>query len=749
MIKKIILFILFSILLLLFFSPQILSNSVGRWALHKLADANGAQLKLESISLSWMGPQQIRQLHLSLNDGSTITADKIQLNGSLLSLATNQIPIVQLSASNVSADFLGGALQLRGMNISAEPEGSLYQLKVNGLTTSDNQQGKFSVETLVDPYTPEIRDVSGQVINLPLALIDKFFNTSISSVLGSTANISLSRQDNDNLVNINTPTLKGEFLIKLTPAEFEFRNKTPLTFHVSPELLRMLKGNLTPLALKRIEAIDDYTFTELYATYNRNDKNFSGHLKGDLEGFPVTAKLEGAVSAAGALTVNRTDYVALELDILPEPFNRLRDSIYGQSAGNYLILNTPTKVTLQLTKLDFIQKEFAATLMLDPLVAKNAETGELVNFPQMNGQLNLNGKNEFSLQFHAGNSDILITYKGLSNLKVRAILNQFHYGIFSDLITGDPLIRQRAEAVLGMELNGEITSSISSGSGYLNGIVHGSNGSIDLSAEITDDHITLRTPFVIQSKMSPELARTVLGPLLPFLYSALESDQNIVLQIQPDHFIAPLQAPDLKNINIGLGTLWLGRAQFKNSGAIESMLSILKPAASGVISVWFTPAYFSVNKGILSLQRLDMLVMQAYHLALWGDLNFVDETVNMKLGLAGAALNKAFKMPSPLTSDEMVAFPLRGPFGNASVDKGRAMTQIAGLIAKLQGTPQGFILGTFIQAAGKLGEEPIPPPTTTPFPWHSQELPEGESAPSKGGIGKPLKQVIKILGLGL
>jgi hypothetical protein len=256
--------------------------------------------------------------------------------------------------------------------------------------------------------------------------------------------------------------------------------------------------------------------------------------------------------------------------------------------------------------------------------------------------------------------------------------------------------------------------------------------------------------------MSPQLAKTVLGSLLPFLSSGLESDQTIVLRIEPDHFAIPLSSQHLTNITIGAGSLQLGKMKFHNDGAIESMLSILKPAPSGQITVWFTPAYFSIQNGVLTLQRMDMLAMQAYHLAIWGNLDFKNEYVDMKLGLAGTALNKAFNMPSPLTSDDMVAFPLRGPFGNPSVDKAKAVTQIAGLIAKLQGTPQGFIIGTFIQAAGSIGEDPIPSPTTQPLPWQGQVRPAAESAPSsapekvekelKKAAKKPVKAMMRALG---
>jgi hypothetical protein len=474
----------------------------------------------------------------------------------------------------------------------------------------------------------------------------------------------------------------------------------------------------------------------------------SGAIAGDLEGFPILAQFSGKLGYPRVVSDEEGDDVFVELQLPPKQFNTLRQALYGKGSGDYLLLEQPTKMRLDLVKWNPAEPELIAKVKMEPFQAKNADTGEVISFPEMHGQINLANAGEYSLQAHTGNSDVLITKKGQGNLKVRATLNGFSYGIFSDLITGDPMIRERAEATMGNHLNGEVTVSLSDGNGYVNGALNGDHGSIDLSATISDGYLTLRTPFILQTHMSPHLATVVLGPLLPFFATALESDQLIELRVEPDNFFAPLTGAALTNISVGRGSLQVGRVQFKNQGAIESMLSVLKPAATGQISIWFTPAYFSIYQGILTLQRLDMFVMQAYHLALWGALNFNTETVDMKLGMGATALNKAFSMPNPLSRDEMVAFPLRGPFGNASVDKARALTQITGLIAKLQGSPQGFIIGSFIQAAGKIGEDPIPPPTTQPFPWQESQVQPGSPPPATKSevIKKPIKQLIRMIG---
>lgn len=755
MIKKTIISIFLLLLITLFFVPLILSNYLGSWALDKYVQMHGGTISTNKISLNWLGPQEFQGLKLQLKDGSTITADKISVDASVLSALTNRIPLARLRATNVSATFLNGTLQLQKMNFSAVPEGDNFRLNLDGHTTSDNQHGQFLVDALLNPNDQKILEASGTVDRIPVALLDKFMGARSetssawpTAILGSTANLYLQKTADAVIVAVDTSTVKGKFSIAFSPDGIEAHNTVPLTFQVSPQLFQLLKKDLSPVALKKLQSIDEYTFNTVEFSTNRAHDRYTGLIAGDLEGFPVKAKFAGDLNAPGDFVVERGDAFSVELQIPPTIFNQLREALYGAGSGDYLVLEEATKMTIELAKLHMSSKELTLNVVMEPLVAKNSQTGQLIHFPQMNGQLNSTSGSNFTLQMHAGNSDLQVTGKGAGNIQVHATLNHFFYGIFSDLLTGNPQIRERAEATLGNDLSGDITAALASGNGYVNGEVKGDHGSIDLSAAITDGFLTLRTPFVLQTKMSPPLAQNILGALLPFLSSGLESDQMVVLRIEPEQFYAPISGANLTNIQVGQGSLQLGRMLFKNDGAIESMLSILKPAAAGQISVWFTPAYFSIHKGVLALQRLDMLALQAYHLAVWGNVDFTKETVDMKLGLGATALNKAFNMPNPLSHDEMVAFPLRGPFGNASVDKGRALTQITGLIAKLQGTPQGFLIGTFIQAAGKIGEDPIPPPTTSPFPWEGQIRPSGESAPSgEGGVlKKPIKQLIRILG---
>lgn len=752
MFKKILLGVLLLIIAAIAFAPQIIGNVLGGWIINKIVNTQGATLTTKRISLSWMGPQEMQGLALALKDGSTISADKIVVNASVLDALTNRIPLVELNATNVTANFLDGALQLNRMNFSATPDESNFRLTLEGATTSDNHKGQFLLEALVNPTDQKLLDASGTIDQLPVGLIDKLAAGAASNspawataILGTTANVNLQKTPSAILIAIDTPTLTGKFSVALTDDAVELHNTVPMKFKVSPELFQLVRKDLDNVAVNKLKAIDEYTFDRIEFALSRSQQRISAAIAGDLEGFPVLAQFSGKLGYPRVVSTEEGDDVFVELQLPPKQFNALRQALYGRGSGDYLLLEQPTKMRFDLVKWDPAEPELIAKVKLDPLQAKNADTAEVISFPEMHGQINFANAGEYSIQTHAGNSDVLITKKGQGNLKVRATLNGFSYGIFADLITGDPMIRERAEATMGNHLNGEMTVSLSDGNGYVNGVLKGDHGSIELSASISDGYITLRAPFILQTHMSPHFATVVLGPLLPFFATALESDQLIELRIEPDNFFAPLTGAALTNIGVGQGSLQVGRVQFRNQGAIESMLSILKPAATGQISIWFTPAYFSIHQGVLTLQRLDMLVMQAYHLALWGALNFNSETVDMKLGMGATALNKAFSMPNPLSPDEMVAFPLRGPFGNASVDKARALTQITGLIAKLQGSPQGFIIGSFIQAAGRIGEDPIPPPTTQPFPWKETQVQPGSPAKSEG-VKKPIKQIIRMIG---
>src|SRR5687767_2109298 len=117
------------------------------------------------------------------------------------------------------------------------------------------------------------------------------------------------------------------------------------------------------------------------------------------------------------------------------------------------------------------------------------------------------------------------------------------------------------------------------------------------------------------------------------------------------------------------------------------------------MSVWFTPLYMSMKEGKLKLERMDMLLLNHYPMALWGKVDFPKDKIDMRVGLTGAALGHALEV-SGLEPDYMLQLPLRGKIGEASVDKTKAAARISSFIAQSQGSTHGMIIGTVLGIAG-------------------------------------------------
>ena len=149
--------------------------------------------------------------------------------------------------------------------------------------------------------------------------------------------------------------------------------------------------------------------------------------------------------------------------------------------------------------------------------------------------------------------------------------------------------------------------------------------------------------------------------------------------------------------------------------------------------------YVSMKNGVISFKRMDMLIMDTYAIATWGNVDLAANKVNMIIGLTGQALQKGFNIQG-LGKDYVAQIPFKGPIDNASIDKKKAAAKIAALVASNRG-PEGLLIGTALHiASGGLKEEKAPPPTTNPLPWSTGEE-SSQPTNSKPDSNHPLHQV--------
>jgi hypothetical protein len=146
---------------------------------------------------------------------------------------------------------------------------------------------------------------------------------------------------------------------------------------------------------------------------------------------------------------------------------------------------------------------------------------------------------------------------------------------------------------------------------------------------------------------------------------------------------------------------------------------MIHPITGQYLTIWFTPVYFDLNRGVLSLKRFDMLVGQSYTLANWGSINLMTQQANFVLGLTAQTLQFAFNMQG-LDENYILQIPLHTAKGKVEIDKKKALARISSLAAQMHGSDKGKLLGNILDMVLSEKGESYPSPTTQPFPWQKE-----------------------------
>lgn len=301
-------------------------------------------------------------------------------------------------------------------------------------------------------------------------------------------------------------------------------------------------------------------------------------------------------------------------------------------------------------------------------------------------------------------------------ISVKGSLKHFPVKLMTHLATGEEKFAEKMEAAVGTQVDADIFAKIRDKNGPVQIDLKGLNGTLHLDGRIENGILLLNAPLTASLKVTPQLEAAVISEMLPLLDSVISAEKPIELTIPKDGFALPLEPLSLTAMKINRAEVMLNKMEFCESSPIGKAAELLG-VHSKTVEVWFTPAYFSLNNGILELSRTDMLIGGAYPLASWGTVNFHDEDLHLIIGLTGQALKKAFSL-SGISNNYMLQVPLQGPIKKPQLDLAKAAPRVSALVAQSQGGAEGKILGTFFDVASDLiGSEKTPPPTTNPLPW--------------------------------
>lgn len=293
--------------------------------------------------------------------------------------------------------------------------------------------------------------------------------------------------------------------------------------------------------------------------------------------------------------------------------------------------------------------------------------------------------------------------------------------------------KSKAQALFGETFDIAFLIQFQKLNGFLQGQVQGTNGNIHLDGQLRNGILTLQKPFEGSLKVTPLFVQSFLAKNVPLLGSVIEAENPLTFSIEPLDFSCPLFPFRLEKIRIGNGNINFGKLILRNEGELSSVLNFIRPNNDRQLTIWFTPIYFKLDKGILSLKRFDMLVGNSYTLANWGSINLSNQQANFILGLSAQTLQFAFGIQG---LDEKLVFqiPLHLAQGKVELDKKKATTKIGSLLAQTHGGNAGKLFGNILDIALSDQGEPYPSPTTTPFPWHKEFKSPSQSSKIKTDV---------------
>jgi len=506
--------------------------------------------------------------------------------------------------------------------------------------------------------------------------------------------------------------------------------------------------NLSPFIGETIQLTAEGSYTP------KEEQHFTIDMQAQGDGFSASL----AFSLDGTLTVKQDHPSYITWEITPQRYKTIMQAFrLDKTIEPTFFLTSPTTLSLNIQQLTcpsifpeslgqfLCQSGFVGDVHLGRTVFNSKYAKESITFQDvkgfvrganfsegidliLNGEIlaaNVPGSKKSSFAFD-GQMLNFWTKTGHFNragltLKGALSLDLLPVRQVTGLLPVDEQMRILVQAVLGELVNARIYGEISQMSGPLTVDIKASNFKAMLPLQLHPHAIYLRDFVNAEITLTEAVNATLLKDLNPLFISGAYSDHPLRLTIDPQGFALPIRPFALQGLRIDRAALDIGRIWVRNGGQVQYLVNFLKAQEithDGTMSAWFTPIYFSLRNGVTSYQRFDALLAGNIHIAMWGGINLLNNQVSMTLGIAPSTLSQRFKI-SGLQKQNMFQVQMRGTTDKLDLDWSAASTRIAFLVAKSAGGGLGKLIGGLLEPlfTSNLGEEPVPPPTTIPFPW--------------------------------
>lgn len=509
---------------------------------------------------------------------------------------------------------------------------------------------------------------------------------------------------------------------------------------------------------------EPHTFTQIHAQLDINTLSkvafhFQGHpLKidalaaGTVSSDGLGLKLEGSLSLDPftKLPFELTQPTAFHYSIsrLSTPFFLHKPLTGSINNPEIHILNRISQEQIDLTNFNLsINKETATAPISFDITTQATATKSKAGSLSLKGTLDhlVNANHELDLKALAAGIELKITQ-------------------FPSCILDFPTSNLPFSTIFGNTLNATLSTALENFSGPLSINIHSPHARASLTGKLVQGGLTLDQSVHIQGLMTPAISRLFLNHVNPLNISSIFSQDPITLEIPSQNFYFPLYPFDIQKVNIPKARVELGKIHCRNEGNLHIALGLLKSQAfdkTNDLTLWFAPLDLNLSQGILEIERTEVLLAETFDIAIWGNVDLMNQYVDMILGLTAQSLYQAFGIQG-LPANYVLTIPMKGPAENVQINSGKATAKIALLLAwqqkMISGALGGGTTGAIVEGLiGKLATLPdqdakIPPPKH-PFPWeidgglHKKKTADTPSKKKKHFKSKenPIKQLIKIL----
>lgn len=242
----------------------------------------------------------------------------------------------------------------------------------------------------------------------------------------------------------------------------------------------------------------------------------------------------------------------------------------------------------------------------------------------------------------------------------------------------------------------------------------------DVDLEVKNNKIVLLKPFFLKTICQDFCEKHLLALTAQDLIKNITFLDPITIEIQDHGFIADLNIKNLSKTQIFEAEVNLGKVEITLAQKLAPLLQIFQKAKIGQdLSLWFTPAIFSLNDAILDLKRIDILINNSFPIFSWGQVNLIDHSLNITLAIPGPTISKIYGVKS-IPSKYNLLVKVSGTLENPIFDINAALAKLAIITGLKQGLNQvpgigGKILNNALDIFNEKIEN-VPPPTS-PTPW--------------------------------